>query len=246
MRKLTWVLFWFIVSVQPARSGEIPELLHIENAGTRYPAWVAANRVLTGSGEVDPALFSPADQHIISESLQLPPREGCIRWGHEQELETVGPETGKRKNLASTAKNAGWVFSATVRSSAPGFNGSVPGTLLEVVPDETFKGPRDRTRPHYIFFPVGTFSLGRVTICKTDDRYPRLPEVGERVLLFIDLFWRNEGRFLWTGDDTGIVTITRSGEISLPKRYLKTEPGLAAGEEGDLLQFIRRSVKEEN
>jgi hypothetical protein len=248
MRKTMCVLFWLMVNVQPVFSGEIPEVLHIPNAGTPYPAWVAADRVLTPSGEVDPALFSVSDRFIISGALQQPPREGCIRWGHEQEVEeiTVGSKKAVRQNLASTAKSAGWVFSATVTARATGFNSSVPGTLLEVVPEETFKGPRDRAGIHYVFFPVGTFSLGRVTICKTDERYPALPEVGERVLLFIDLFWRNEGRFLWTGYDTGIITITRNGEISLPKRYLKTEPWLAGGQEGDLLRFIRKSIEREN
>src|ERR687896_1874143 len=159
MRKTMCVLFWLMVNVQPVFSGEIPEVLHIPNAGTPYPAWVAADRVLTPSGEVDPALFSVSDRFIISGALQQPPREGCIRWGHEQEVEeiTVGSKKAVRQNLASTAKSAGWVFSATVTARATGFNSSVPGTLLEVVPEETFKGPRDRAGIHYVFFPVGTF-----------------------------------------------------------------------------------------
>lgn len=248
MRKLTSFLFWFILSGHPAISGEIPEVIHIPDAGTPFPAWVAADRALAPSGEIDPSLFSPSDRLIIGQYLQKPPREGCIRLGHEEQFEDlrVGPQRAVRQNLASAAKSAGWVFSATATARAPGFNGSVPGTLVEIVPEETFKGPLDRRGVHYIFFPIGTFSLGETKICKTDDRYAALPEVGERVLLFIDLFWRNEGSFLWTGGDSGIITINRKGIASLPQRYLKTEPWLAGGEEGPLLRFIGKSIEREN
>lgn len=247
MRTLTCFLFCLILSGHPVFSGKIPETLSIPEAGTPYPAWVAADQVLTPSGEVDPSLFSLADQFIIKGYLQLPPREGCIRLGQEQELEEVrvGPQKAVRQSLASTARSAGWVFSATVTDRAPGFSGSTPGTLLEVVPQETLKGPQSRGGAHYIFIPVGTFSVGETKICKTDDRYAALPEIGERVLLFIDLFWRNQGQFLWAGGDSGIITINKKGVTSLPRRYIRTEPRFEGGEEGNLLRFVRESIEGE-
>jgi hypothetical protein len=243
MRRLTCFLIWLILSTQIAISGEIPEILYISEAETPYPAWVVADRVLTPSGEVDPDLFSVADQVIISKTLKLPPRGGCIRWGRTKELETVGPRRSARQNLASTAKSAEWIFSATVTARAPGFNGSEPGTLLEIFPEEIFKGPRNRRGAHYIFVPIGEFSIGKHKICKTDERYAAFPELGARVVLFLDPFWQNEGHFLWTGEDSGIVTINEKGSISLPQRYQKTEPWLEGGDEGKLLGFIQKSIK---
>jgi hypothetical protein len=248
MKHLACFLFWLTLSGQPAISGEIPEALYIPEAESTYPAWVAADRALTPSGEVDPSLFSPADQSIISRYLKLPAHEGCIRLGQEEEPEgvRVGPKAAVRQNLASTVKSAGWVFSAKVTARAPGFSGSTPGTLLEIVPEETFKGPRDQDGVYYIFVPVGTFSVNGIRICKTDQRYAILPDVGERTFLFIDLFWRNKGRFLWTGGDSGIVTINTKGSVSLPQRYLKTESWLAGSEEGKLRDFLQKSIETEN
>jgi hypothetical protein len=247
MKKLACVLCWFILSVHPLIAGEIPAVLHIPEAGTSYPAWVAAERVLTPSGEIDSSLFSPGDQHIISGYLRLPAREGCIRLGrHDTEFETNGPHKAVRPSLASTAKSAGWIFSATVTNRAPGFHSSEPGTLLEVIPEKVFKGPRDRRGVHYVFIPIATFSLGGTKICKTDDRYAVLPEIGERVVLFAHLFWQNEGRFLSVGGDSGIITIKESGSISLPRRYHRTEAWLEGGEESELLGFIQKNTEREN
>ena len=246
MGKTTCVLFWLMFSIQPAFSGEIPEVLHIQNAGRPYPAWVAADRVLTPSGEIDPVLFSPSERSIINRYLQHPQREGCIQLGAEEiEETTIGSREPSRQNLASMARTADWLFSAIVKARAPGFSSSTPGTLLEIAPEETFKGPRNRGGLHYIFMPVGTFTLDGTKICKTDERYAALPEVGDRVFLFIDLFWRNKGPFLWAGGDSGIVTI-KEGSLSLPKRYRNTEPSLATGGEGDLVDFIQKSLGREN
>jgi hypothetical protein len=237
-----------LLSGRSAISGEIPRVLHIPNAGTPYPAWVAAERVLTPSGEIDPSLFSLSDRLIIGQYLRMPAREGCIRLRHELQIEeptAAGPKAA-RQNLASTAKSAGWVLNATVTARAAGFSASLPGTLLEIVPEEILKGPRDRGGVHYIFFPVGTFSVGGIKICKTDDDYADLPEVGEHVLLFIDLFWRNEDRFLWAGGDSGIISINKEGLVSLPKRYLATDPSLEGGAQDDLIRFVRKSIGREN
>jgi hypothetical protein len=246
MRVLTCFLLWFLLSVLPL-SAEIPNVLYIPETESPYPAWVRADEVLTPSGEFNASLFSPGARSIIQGRLQLPPRDGCIWWGQEDEEEgvQVGPDKPARKNLATTARIAGWVFRAKVTARALGFNGSTPGTLLEVLPEETFKGPRDRNGIHYIFFPVGTFWIGETKICKADERYPTLPEIGEHVVLFIDLFWRNESSFLWTGGDSGIVTISAKGRASLPQRYRRTEPWLSDSAEGDLLRFIRTSIEKE-
>jgi len=250
MRKLTCFLFWVLLSGSTAVLAEIPQVFYIPHFSKElnpYPAFAAAERVLTPSGEVNSALFSLGDRSIISGYLRVPPRDGCIRLAQERILETVGPERTDRQSLADMAKGgAGWVFSARITARAPGFNGSNPGTLLEVVPEEIFKGPRDRGGAHYVFVPIGTFSVGGKKICKTDERYAALPEVGDRVLLFIDLNWLNQGRFLWTGEDSGIITISREGVVSLPKRYMKTEPSLAGGQEENLLRFIRKSIGREN
>jgi hypothetical protein len=185
-----------LLSGRSAISGEIPRVLHIPNAGTPYPAWVAAERVLTPSGEIDPSLFSLSDRLIIGQYLRMPAREGCIRLRHELQIEeptAAGPKAA-RQNLASTAKSAGWVLNATVTARASGFSASL----------------------------------------------------GEHVLLFIDLFWRNEGRFLWAGGDSGIISINKEGLVSLPKRYLATDPSLEGGAQDDLIRFVRKSIGREN
>jgi hypothetical protein len=246
MKKSACILLWSLLAGQPVLSAEIPEVLHIPNAGNKYPAWVAAERVLTPSGEVDPSIFSLSDQVIIGQLLHRAAQDGCIQVGREQADESTGPERRDRQTVASMAKSAGWVFRARVTARATGFNGGVPGTLLEIVPEETLKGPSDRSGAHYIFVPVGTFSVGGKKICKTDERYPALPEAGDRVLLFVDLFWRNEGRFLWAGGDSGIITIRKEGLVSLPKRYRAAESSLEGGGEGELLHRIRQALGKEN
>jgi hypothetical protein len=77
IRRLPVLLFWFVLTGLPAIAGEIPEALHIPGTpgtATPYPAWVAAGKVLTPSGEVNPTLFSPGDRSIISGYLRQPAR----------------------------------------------------------------------------------------------------------------------------------------------------------------------------
>jgi hypothetical protein len=245
MRRNTAFLLLLILTAGTTHALAPPELIHIPNAGTQYPAWVAAEKVLTPFGEVDPLLFSPADRSTIKGYLRLPAHEGCIRLGQELEVEktTAGIQKPARQTLNSMAKSAGWVFSATVTARAAGFNGSNPGTLLEITPNETLKGPQNRSGVHYVFIPVGTISVGGKKICKTDERYAALPNVGERIVLFVDLFWQNEGRLLWAGGDSGIITINRNGIVSLPRRYLKTNAELSGVDEASLLGYIRQSLE---
>ena len=188
MSKFLTVLFSLTLSTQPVLAGQMPDLLYIPDAGspsipgTRYPDWVAAERVLTPAGEIDASLLGLSSRLIIGKYLRRPADKDCIRWGPGPALESIMSGTPKdRKTLTSAVKSADWVFRAAVTGSAHGFNGSTPGTLLEIIPEETLKGPRDRAGAHYIFVPVGKFSVGGKRICKTDDRYARLPEVGEHM-----------------------------------------------------------------
>ncbi|HEX2643510.1 MAG TPA: hypothetical protein VHU81_10985, partial [Thermoanaerobaculia bacterium] len=138
-----------------------------------------------------------------------------------------------------------WVFVAKVTVRKAGFHRNIPGILLQIHPEETIKGPADRSSAHFIFMPIGVFEIGTTGICKTHPSYANLPEIGDEVLLFIDLesTWREQGEFLWTDEETGIVTIHGSKEVSFPRNFLTNGKSTKPATREELLRRVQEELR---
>lgn len=87
--------------------------------------------------------------------------------------------------------------------------------------------------------PVGRFTVGGVTICKTDGRYAEPPAIGDKVFLFVG---KPEDS---SGDDAGdVITVALDGALRLPRQYVAGEQratlrASAPRSESDLLARIQ-------
>ena len=91
---------------------------------------------------------------------------------------------------------------------------------------------------------VGSFWVGDRKICTPSylkREYADLPEVGERILFFLDTEWNNRGLFL-DGNSTDVLTVRSDGTVSLPKAYQTTEKSLADADVSNVLEYIRSFV----
>jgi hypothetical protein len=229
--------------------GDVPDVLYmgdVHHSQADWPDWVIASKVLTPTGEVDSQLFSPEDQEFITTLLSREPEGGCIRLGVLEQIERAGAP--RRPDLPRAVRNSDWVFVGQVTARAEGFHRRIPGTLLRIHPSEIIKGPTDRISAHFIFMPIATFDVGGTRICKTHPVYADLPEIGEEVLLFIDLesTWHQQGEFLWTDGESGIVTIHRNTGISFPRNFLQNKNKARPTTRSELLRQAREALRSGN
>lgn len=229
---------------------EIPAVLsYLEKDGTAshsdFPDWVSAKRAVTPSGELDATVLSPSVRAVIARYLEGGPTSGdCIDVIASDDHMVRKGRPGYRTDLATAIRTSDWVFKARVLAREPGFQGSTPGTLVQVLPETTFKGSSRPPTSAYFFVPVGEVPIGEQKICIRNPDYAALPDVGDEVVLLIDLSWQKPGPFLRPGNETGLITLRKQGDISLPKPYRSEEKALHGKTSADFLRFVAESARE--
>lgn len=205
----------------------------------QHPSWVSAGRVLTPTGEVDASLFPASFPEQLRYLLNLPEKDGCLPL-REVLISRIDPPV--REDISQAARTAGVVMLAQVTGLSPGFRLTEAGHLVRIRPAEVLKGKEKVTLDEYYFFiPVGSFTVGEKRLCKIDQRYVSLPEVGQEVLLFA--FGPATKPYLDIRDDGGIVVL-RGDSFALPERY-KSDPLIQGKSRDKLLEIIRRLTDSE-
>jgi hypothetical protein len=87
--------------------------------------------------------------------------------------------------LPKRVRHATLILHAKATDFRYGFKGTTPGRLVRLEPLELLKGNEALLDEYFVFYPVGTFQVGDHKICKTDYRYPAVPEPGDEVVLLI-------------------------------------------------------------
>ncbi|MEM8963774.1 MAG: hypothetical protein AAGD38_19985 [Acidobacteriota bacterium] len=103
-----------------------------------------------------------------------------------------------------------------------GLNGQGhPTTLFRVEPIEVVRGRAFEQDAYFFAFPVAELVMGDKLFCKTDERFPRLPEVGEEVFVFFDNrdVWVDS--FINLTSEPGLVILGRSGFVELAAQFLE-------------------------
>ena len=207
----------------------------------KYPIWVDAKSMVTPSGDLRTDIIAPSELTAMRDYLATPPQKGCITVGPVYEDMALPP----RRSIEEGTTNSRLVILGTVTAAAPGFSGAIPGQLLQVMPIEVLKGQPRKTDTYYVFFPVGRVKLGKADLCKTDPRYPEVPHVGDRIVVFApDTFpWKEDESFLEPLDEGGFITIHSGGIVSLPGRFGSLDAKSRSSQETDLLERIRTAAE---
>jgi hypothetical protein len=171
------------VDIVPEHSG-FPPALYSDLPGydPSYPRWVAADAILNEDGTINEKLVHPANIDLLRDHLSIPPVDGCIR------LEEFYDDLVVRADISTFAKrvhHAAMILHATVTDFTYGFKGTTPGRLLRLEPLDVLKGRETPLDDYFVFYPVGTFEVGDHKICKTDFRYPEIPEPGDEIVLVV-------------------------------------------------------------
>ncbi len=200
----------------PACSAQIPDVLYPDDAYHKLPIWVRADRVLSGDGKPNLALFHPVDATAIEELLAAESKDGCVRIRF---LPTDVVSPPDISSLETLIREATGVFVGKVVDTAFGFSSYVPGQLLDLAPTESLLG-KDSPEEHVLLFvPVADFALGSTRICKTDSQVGEAPSVGEELLVVFAPFPGPSKRsFLKVVDGTCVVRILPDGTLAPQSR----------------------------
>lgn len=218
----------------------VPEVLRVSDPDRTIPGWVAAEAAIDPKGAVTEQLFTPEIAASLQRQLSTPAVEGCIRIEESYQSIVNPPDLSRLENAVEEAE---LVLTATVTAQGYGFRGDEPGQLLEIQPQWQAKGQIAK-EPHYVFFPVGTFTAGPYRICKSDHRFAPPPEIGDEVLLFVAAPYSASDRLLDVWDGNSVVVIKADGKVSLPPRLGKS--GLGVSTKAELLQRVRVLLGQEN
>ena len=212
----------------PATMEPMPEVLFTDNSGRREAVWVAAERVLTPSGEVDTNLFSDSEPETLERLMALPEKNGCIELAGII-YDFLNPPI--RDNVYQAAKYASTVVMAEVTGLKAGFYGTDAGNLVQLLPVEILKGNSGEIRkPFYVFLPNGSFSVGAHRFCARNPNYPSLPDLGDQLMLFVPGRIDPSFPLLEILDEGGVVVLKKNSPVDLPARYQKdlTVKGLSS------------------
>lgn len=231
-----------------AQAGHLPKVHYIPSqaADSKYPFWIDASMVLNDDGSPNTDLLEPSAVITVKTLRANAPARGCQTVGHYF-FDRVGrPE---RNTPQQAARNSRFVLLGTVTEKTYGIGGNQPGQLLRVTPDEIFKGQPRNVPAYFVFLPAGTFKIGNLEICKTDEFYTEPPAVGEQVLLFVPDSWdwqqNQSDPYLNVLDESGIITIHADATASLPRPF-RTTLKTAAPSSGALLSSVRSAAGKES
>jgi hypothetical protein len=217
------VLIAFLLVSPSAAAGELPcgmpEYLYVESLPGLgdYARWVSEDRASDADGELDEELIHPESRRLITNFLKIPARNGCIPL---EEFYQEGVGRRDVDTLEGRFAASELVLHGRVTGKAPGFLAYSPGQLVRLEPIRLLKGDETPLPRYYTFFPVGTVRLGEATLCKTDSRFPRVPEIGDELILMV-LDRPDPSEPLLEPDlygAEGYLTI-HDGHVDLPSRF---------------------------
>jgi hypothetical protein len=209
-----WLGLVTAATLAVAGGDSMPQVLYTSQPEFEHPIWVAAEAALAPDGTVNEELFGQSASTLESH-LAMEPTDGCIRLTEFYSQPGIGPPS--RESVELAARNVAFALHGRITGKAYGFYYSTPGQLLRLEPIELLKGGPESHAVYYVFFPVGTFSVGDYDICKTDDRYPEPPEIGDELLVTDPWRTRKDDSFVNTWGPKGVIAIESDGTVHLPK-----------------------------
>ena len=206
-----------------------------------FPAFVSIGASFLESGELDPAMFHEGNIEYIQELLDSKTWQGC-------QPHRPPHTSGRWPDLRTTAQEADNVVLTTVTGLVPGFRyDGMPGTLVRLAPSEVLKG--EEYRPElFIFLKRGNFVLpsgGR--ICLYDVSYPKLPSLGDQVLLFLDAdYWVHQHTGLVGAMGSEMLVLGKDKSVDLPDYFRRSDAGALGKSTRQFLEQIREDLSEDS
>lgn len=166
-------------------SGAIPPYIASRFGSTSYPAWVSADSVVDQQGKLILNSLPLSIKSVVAAQLEdgTYKKSGCVQFGAVN-FDRAGP-VKSHASLRDLTENSVGIVLGTVTAIDHGFSLFGPTSLLEIQA-EKLKRTRDFAESEYLYFqyPVAEFEVGGYRFCKTDSRWPAVPQIGDRLLIF--------------------------------------------------------------
>ncbi|HXO41571.1 MAG TPA: hypothetical protein VN999_08995 [Thermoanaerobaculia bacterium] len=200
------------------------------------PIWAEASVAVSADGEPNPTVWGQEPTRI-HEILTTPADDPIyfngkiVRYQNEQSApgcRDVGttyfdyPEPPRRGTVDEAIADSAVAVLGRVTDKAYGFSSGQPGQLFQIEPVRSYGYPLTQAR-YYFFVPVGRFTVGGVTICKTDERYAEPPDVGSEVFLFVGKPEDTTGVYFFVYSAGDVVPVDPDGSLRLPPQYTANE-----------------------
>jgi hypothetical protein len=174
------VLLGFILaSVQIVGSDEgepIPDTLYRSSGQLQF---VALDRAVDAGGNIDTHLVGESYARSLAEKLALPEgKNGCVEY---YGFSSVDVHNGRFVDLESSLRLADHYLIGRVLGLRIGYYGHRFGNLALIEPEEGLAG--SPSAQYYVFYPKGEFRFQGKKYCITNDYYPDVPAVGDRILI---------------------------------------------------------------
>jgi len=219
-----WLGLVTAATLAVAGGDSMPQVLYSTRPEIEYPVWVAAEAALDPDGKVTRKLFAEwAANTIDSMFITIEPVDGCIPVTAAYEQFGVAPP--RRDTIRAAARNVAFALHGRVTGKSYGFHEGFPGQLLRLEPIELLKGEPENLAEYYVFYPVGDFDVGDFRICKSDNRLPEPPEIGDELLVTDPWRVTKDDRFIETWGVEGVIVIENDGTVHLPKQVRLAREG---------------------
>jgi hypothetical protein len=161
-----------------------PMPLHFFTKNDRIPTFIPAVEVFDARGRLKEAEIGRGSSKDVRTILDLQKDiNDCRSWDSTLDYQWDAPST--LEEAMTTVDN---VLLTRVTGMTEGFYSSLVGTLVRLETEEVLKGEESLATTQYIFLPVADFTVGKQRICRTNDTYPPLPELDDRVVLSFNFY----------------------------------------------------------
>jgi hypothetical protein len=242
------VTLWCPFTAAAATASALPARVDTaRRAGASRPFFISARLATDKAGQIQWSAFSEYDQ--IALKAELAQRERAAHGstqgaGANAPCDTrfvtfthLGRPYGSWDELVT---GAAAVFRGRVVATTPGFEVTVPKTLLSVRVDEKLRGGADfpATGSIHVLYPAADFTIGGVRFCNAGPMGSFVPAVGDDVLVFT---------YEKPVDDQGTFMITVPQQLIFSRDHkLIAMPEIARGRESASLEELDQAFRRAN
>jgi hypothetical protein len=219
-KALAFLLAFGRTGLAGAYADEIPSVLWYPYQNQSKAAWVSLERAVLPNGGIDWELFGDLQAAPLKIGMEARKGSDCVSVGsltkHPLNFTTAN-------DLRSLVRNSLGIYRGTIVASGPGFADGDPATLLAVRVEKTIKPSSEIATDGllYVAYPVAEFSVNGQRICKSDERLPEVPKVGDGILVFPLNDPLNEEKNLIYPYFQEVMVQRRDGKVALPDKWSK-------------------------
>lgn len=188
------------------------------NSSSSVPIWVSARAAFRADGELRAELFSPVSFSMLNENRRQNSGSDCRVALGAPPLE----DHTAKDSFDALVGNALTIIQGTALSSDTGFLNGVPGTLISLHVDDTYKslGIIAKDGDVHVFIAEATIPTGAGVICSRTFSNIPTPVAGDKVLIFSSINPLDADHRILIVDERKQIVVDRESRVYRPTSAL--------------------------